>query len=72
VIDGTAWPYVVLGTGYAAVALALMLTAGIRHAQVRSALRRGSFDELDDRPVTAFTLAGVLLAALTLAVVVAG
>ena len=72
VTAGTTWPYVVLGSGFAAVALAMVLAGGIRQGRVRAALRGGSFEELDGRWVVAFTVAGALLTAATLAAVVAG
>lgn len=72
VTSGTTWPYVLLGSGYATLAVALMVAGGMRQRRVRAALREGSFQELDGRWVAAFTIAGALLAAATLAVVVAG
>ena len=72
VTAGTTWPYVVLGSGYALVAVALMVGGGLRQARVRAALREGSFHELDDRLLAAFTGAGAVLTAATLAVVVVG
>jgi uncharacterized membrane protein YidH (DUF202 family) len=72
VIGGTTWPYVVLGAGYAAVALGLMLAGGVRLARIRAEVRRGSFEEPDSRWVAVFTAAGVLLTAATLAAVLAG
>jgi hypothetical protein len=72
VTAGTTWPYVVLGSGYVVVAVALVLAGGLRQARVRAALKRGSFQELDGRFVAAFTGAGALLMAATLAVVVVG
>jgi uncharacterized membrane protein YidH (DUF202 family) len=72
VTGGTTWPYVVLGSGYAVVAVALMLAGGFRQARVRAALKEGSFHELDDRLLAAFTGAGTLLTVATLAVVVVG
>jgi putative membrane protein len=72
VVGGTTWPYVVVGAGYVTVALALMIAAGVRQGRVRAALRRGSFEELDDRWIGALTGAGAVLTAATLAIVVIG
>jgi hypothetical protein len=72
VTAGTTWPYVVLGGGYAVVAIALVLAGGLRQGQQRTALRDGSFQELDGRLVAAFTGVGALLMTATLAVVVVG
>ena len=71
-IPGTTWPYVVLGTGYGALALALMGAAAIRHARIRDALRRGDFEELSDGWLLGFTAAGMVLTVLTIVLVVAG
>ena len=72
VVSGTKWPYVVLGMGYSAVALGLVIAGGIRQAQVKRALGSESFEELDRRLVVAFTVAGAVLTAGTFGVVVAG
>ena len=68
--SGATWPYTVLGTAYGLIALALMGAAGIRQRRVRHALRRDEFDELSDAWVLAFTVAGMLLTAFTLILVV--
>jgi len=71
-ITGPTWPYVLLGTAYGALALALMSAAAIRHARIRDALRRGDFEELSDGWLLAFTAAGVLLTLATIVLVIAG
>lgn len=71
-ISGSTWPYVVLGTGYGALGFALMVAAAVRQRRVRAALRRGEFEELSDRWVLAFTVAGMVLTAFTVVLVVAG
>jgi uncharacterized membrane protein YidH (DUF202 family) len=70
-IPGTTWPYTVLGTGYGALALALMGAAAVRQGRVRNALRRDDFEELSNGWVLGFTAAGVLLATFTIVLVVA-
>ncbi|HEU0024848.1 MAG TPA: DUF202 domain-containing protein [Thermoleophilaceae bacterium] len=72
VTTGTTWPYVVIGAGYTAVGLALVLAGGIRQARIRAALRGGSFEDLEGRWIAAFTVAGTILTLATLAVVVFG
>ena len=72
VTGGTTWPYVLLGCGYASVAVVLVLAGGMRATRVRAALGEGSFRELDGRLVAGITVAGALLTAATFAVVVAG
>lgn len=70
-IDGTTWPYVVLGAGYGVLALGLMGAAAVRQARVRDALRRDAFEELSNGWVLAFTAAGMGLALFTIVLVVA-
>jgi inner membrane protein YidH len=72
VVSGAKWPYVLLGACYCAVALGLMVIGGIRQARVRDALGKESFEDLDRRLVSGFTLAGVVITAATFAVVLAG
>lgn len=69
-IPGTTWPYVVLGTAYGALGLALMGAAAVRQARVREALRRDDFEELSDAWVLGFTVAGMLLTVFTIVLVV--
>ncbi len=69
-IPGSTWPYVVLGTGYGALGLALMYAAAVRQTRVRDALRRDEFEELSDAWVLGFTVAGMLLTAFTIVLVV--
>ena len=69
-IDGTTWPYVVLGAGYGVLALGLMGAAAIRQAGPRRAPAqriRGASNGL----VLAFTAAGMGLALFTVVLVVA-
>ena len=68
-ISGPAWPYVVLGTGYGVLALALMGAAAVRQRRVRDSLRHNTFEELSDRWVLSFTAAGVVLAVVTVVLV---
>jgi putative membrane protein len=69
-VEGDSWPYVVLGTAYGVLAFVLMGAAGLRQRRVRDALRRGEFAELSDSWVLGFTLAGMLLTAFTVVLVV--
>ena len=66
-----AWPYVVLGGGYAALAIGLLLAGARRQRQLDEAVRRGEQVPLSFRLVAAFTVGGVLLAMLTMVLVVA-
>ena len=65
------WPYVVLGTGYACLAVGLLLAGARRQRDLENALRRGSVRPLRFRLVALFTVGGVALALLTVVLVVA-
>jgi hypothetical protein len=54
------------------LAFVLMIAAGLRQRQVRMALRRDEFHELDDAWVLLFTVAGLLLTTFTVVLVVVG
>lgn len=68
-VEGTQWPYVALGVGYALAAIALFALGAFRTRAVEQALTEGRFMPL--APVWIFVLsaAGVILAVWTLAVV---
>jgi putative membrane protein len=63
--------YVVLGAGYAALAIAVFVASALRQHHVAEALRRGEYAAVGDRVVLALTLAAVALAVGTLVVIVA-
>jgi putative membrane protein len=65
------WPYVVLGTGYAGLAIGLLLTGARRQRDLHRAIDRGSQVPLSFGLVALFTVGGVLLALLTVVLVVA-
>jgi putative membrane protein len=66
-----AWPYVVLGAGYAALAVGLLITGASRQRDLERALQGGSPAPLSFGLVTLFTAAGVLLALTTIVLVIA-
>src|SRR5687767_6928141 len=66
-----AWPYVLLGCGYAAVAIGLLLTGAQRQRELEHALQTGGHVPLRFRTVGLFTAAGIALALLTVVLVVA-
>jgi putative membrane protein len=70
-VEGSHWPDVLLGAGYAAVALAMFLAAGRRQRQVEAELARGGYASLDPRWVGALTIAGAALALGTFVAVIA-
>jgi putative membrane protein len=71
VLHVAAWPYVVLGAGYAALAVGLMVLGARRQRDLQRALDRRSLAPLSFRPVMLFTIGGVLLALTTVVLVVA-
>jgi uncharacterized membrane protein YidH (DUF202 family) len=69
-VHGARTPYVVLGVGYALLAAAVFLAAGLRRVNVARALERGEYQEVGERTVWALTCVGFALALGTLAIIV--
>jgi putative membrane protein len=67
----SAWPYVVLGCGYAGLAVGMLLAGAQRQRELEKALRTGGHVPLRFRTMAVFTVGGVLLALLTVVLVVA-
>jgi uncharacterized membrane protein YidH (DUF202 family) len=65
------WPYVLLGIGYAALAVALLVAGAYRHRSLQRAVTSGADTELGFWLVGVFTVGGVLLALCTVALVIA-
>ena len=63
------WPYVVLGIGYAALAIALLVAGAYRHRTLQRAVTSGADDPLGFWLVVVFTAGGVLLSLSTIALV---
>jgi putative membrane protein len=70
-VGGSHTPYVLLGAGYAVLAVGVFLAGARRHRQVSTALERGNYAGVGSAWVTGLTLAAVLLSLGTLAVVIA-
>ena len=70
-LDVAPWPYVVLGAGYAVIAIGLLLVGGRRQAELQRAVHRGFQVPLSFGVVAMFTVAGVVLALLTVVLVIA-
>jgi putative membrane protein len=66
-----AWPYVLLGAGYAGLAVGLLLAGAQRQRELEHALRTGGHVPLRFRTVGVFTVGGILLAVLTVVLVIA-
>ena len=67
----SAWPYVLLGCGYAALAVGLAIVGAQRQRGLEHALRTGVHAPLGFRTVAVFTIGGVALALLTVVLVIA-
>ena len=71
VLDVAPWPYIVLGTGYAVLAIGLLLAGALRMRQLDEAVRSGEQVPLQFWLVAVFTGGGVLLALTTMVLVIA-
>lgn len=70
-LDVAPWPYVLLGCGYASLAIALLLVGAQRQRDLEHALRTGGHVPLRFRTVGWFTAGGVALAVMTVVLVIA-
>jgi putative membrane protein len=70
-LDVAAWPYIVLGCGYASLAVALLIVGAQRQRELEHALRTGGDAPLRFRTVGVFTVGGVALAVTTVVLVLA-
>ncbi len=69
-VGGHRLPYIVLGAGYALLALVIFVGAGRRQLDVEAALARGGFAAIGRQWVYGLSSAAALLALGTLAVIV--
>jgi putative membrane protein len=70
-LDVAAWPYIVLGCGYASLAVGLLIVGARRQHQLERALRTGGHEPLQFRTVGVFTVGGIALAVMTVVLVIA-
>ena len=70
-LDVAPWPYILLGCGYAALAVGLAIVGAQRQRDLERALRTGDHAPLRFRTVALFTVGGVALALLTVMLVIA-
>ena len=68
--EGARWPFVVLGVGFALLAVAFIGYGVHRFRSVERALERGGFPPLDLRVVVLLGAFGVVLAVLTIVAVI--
>jgi inner membrane protein YidH len=71
VLEVASWPYVVLGVGYAVLAVGLLLSGADRQRHLQEAIDRGEEAPLSFERIAAFTLGGVFLALMTIVLVIA-
>ena len=69
-VGGSHVPYVLIGGGYAVLAVGVFVAGARRHRQVSAALERGDYAGVGDTWVAGLTVAAVLLALGTLAVII--
>ena len=68
-LDVAPWPYVLLGCGYAALALGLLVFGARRQRDLERSILDGIHAALPFRLVAAFTIGGVLLVIITVVLV---
>jgi putative membrane protein len=66
VADVKSWPYQAIGVGYGAFGIAFMVVAHLRVRTVERAVDRGDFARMDDRVSFALLVAGIVLGAATI------
>src|SRR6478672_9953032 len=64
-LDVAPWPYILLGCGYASLAIGLSIVGAQRQRALEHALRTGGHAPLRFRTVAVFTVGSVALAVLT-------
>jgi putative membrane protein len=70
-LDVAPWPYILLGCGYASLAVGLSIVGAQRQRQLEHALKTDGHAPLGFRTVALFTIGGVVLALLTVVLVIA-
>ena len=68
-LDVAPWPYVLLGCGYAVLALGLLVFGALRQRELERSIVDGIHVPLSFRIVAAFTIGGVLLVTVTVVLV---
>src|SRR3954452_17209841 len=71
VLQVAPWPYIVLGCGYAVLAIALLAVGARRQQELEQAMRTGRHQPLPFSGVAVFTVGGIALSVMTVVLVVA-
>jgi putative membrane protein len=69
--DSSRWPYVVLGSGFGLLGVAVVIMGLRRFATVEDALDRGEYVRLGRREAVALAAAGAILGLLTVVLIIA-
>ena len=72
VTSGAAWPYEIVGAGYALLGVAFIGYGQLRQARVEQAIARDEFSPLDARVASGFAAFGVALAVATIVLLFVG
>jgi inner membrane protein YidH len=67
----TAWPYEIVGSGFAVLGVACILNAFQREREINRALEEGRFAKMDPRSTLVLTAFGCILGVFTLVLIVA-
>ena len=70
-LNVASWPYVILGAGYAVLAIGLLVMGARRQRDLERAIEQGTQVPLSFHLIALFTAGGVLLALLTIVLVIA-
>lgn len=70
-LEVATWPYILLGCGYALLAVGMLLAGAARQRDVERAVRTGGHSPLPFRAVAVFTGGGIVLAVMTVVLVIA-
>ena len=68
-VDGPRTPYVLLGSGYAILAAAVLIAGWRRHQRVQDALAKGGYEDVPRNWIMGLTIAGAVLAIGTLVLI---
>lgn len=67
-VEGTRWPFVILGIGYALLSIAVFALGLTRYREIERAIEEGESVESGAKPLLWLTASGVLLALATLVI----